>query len=142
MTKKIAVASLPSTVGTMYPAPFDRPCLARERTRLGDAAGLTQFGVNLLRLPPGAFTPPPKVWSAIVGLVPHAVAPDPALFAAMERTTAAAFGQRRKMLRGSLKSLGHPEALLEAAGIAGTRRAETLSVAEFDALARVVAGRS
>ena len=44
------------TVGTLYPPPFDEPCRARERTRLGDPAGLTQFGVNLLRLPPGAWS--------------------------------------------------------------------------------------
>ncbi len=95
----------------------------------------------LLQLPPGAFSPPPKVYSAVVGLVPHAEDPGPALFAAMERLTAAAFGQRRKMLRGSLKSLGQAEALLEACGIEGNRRAETLSVAEFDRLARALAGR-
>ena len=57
----------------------------------------------LLRVPPAAFVPPPKVFSAVVGLMPHAVQPAPALFAAMERLTAAAFGQRRKMLRGALK---------------------------------------
>ena len=56
----------------------------------------------------------------------------------MERLTAAAFGQRRKMLRGALKALGG-EALLRAAGIAPDRRAETLSVAEFDRLARLLA---
>ncbi len=56
MGKKINIASLTSVVGTMYPPPFDEPCLSRERTRLGDAAGLTQFGVNLLRLPPGAWS--------------------------------------------------------------------------------------
>jgi hypothetical protein len=43
-------------VGTFYPPPFHTPCLARARTKLGDAAGLTQFGVNLLRLPPGAWS--------------------------------------------------------------------------------------
>src|SRR4051794_23990174 len=43
-------------VGTLYPPPFDLPCRARERTKLGDPAGLTQFGVNLLRLPPGAWS--------------------------------------------------------------------------------------
>ncbi|MES2712479.1 MAG: 16S rRNA (adenine(1518)-N(6)/adenine(1519)-N(6))-dimethyltransferase RsmA [Pseudomonadota bacterium] len=96
----------------------------------------------LMRLPPGAFTPPPKVFSAVVGLTPHAEVPPPALFAALERVTAAAFGQRRKMLRGSLKALGGADALLEAAGIAGERRAETLSVAEFDRLARVLLARS
>jgi 16S rRNA (adenine1518-N6/adenine1519-N6)-dimethyltransferase len=93
----------------------------------------------LLRIPPAAFTPPPKVFSAVVGLVPRAVQPDAALFAAMERVTAAAFGQRRKMLRGSLRELGG-EVLLGRAGIAGERRAETLTVAEFATLAGVVAG--
>ncbi len=56
MSKKIDTAALVPLVGTMYPSPFDLPCLSRERTRLGDAAGLTQFGVNLLRLPPGAWS--------------------------------------------------------------------------------------
>jgi 16S rRNA (adenine1518-N6/adenine1519-N6)-dimethyltransferase len=95
----------------------------------------------LLSLPPGAFWPPPRVHSAVVGLVPHGEDPGPALFAAMERLTAAAFGQRRKMLRGALRSLGQPEALLGAAGIAGDRRAETLSIAEFDRLARALLAR-
>jgi len=90
-----------------------------------------------MRIPPSAFTPPPKVYSAVVGLVPRPVQPDPALFAAMERVTAAAFGQRRKMLRGSLRALGG-EALLERAGIAGVRRAETMTVAEFARLAENV----
>jgi uncharacterized cupin superfamily protein len=56
MSKKIDIAALPPVVGTTYPPPFDGPCLSRERRRLGDAAGLTQFGVNLLRLPPGAWS--------------------------------------------------------------------------------------
>jgi uncharacterized cupin superfamily protein len=56
MSKKIDIGNLTPVVGTMYPPPFDEPCLSRERTRLGDAAGLTQFGVNLLRLPPGAWS--------------------------------------------------------------------------------------
>ncbi len=88
-----------------------------------------------LRIPPAAFVPPPKVWSAVVVLTPRPQQPEPALFSAMERTTAAAFGQRRKMLRGSLKPLGG-EALLERAGISGERRAETLTPAEFENLAR------
>jgi 16S rRNA (adenine1518-N6/adenine1519-N6)-dimethyltransferase len=95
----------------------------------------------LLTLPPGAFRPPPRVYSAVVGFVPHAEDPGPALFATMERLTAAAFGQRRKMLRGALKPLGDAEGLLAAAGIAGDRRAETLSVAEFDRLARALLAR-
>src|ERR1700761_3452946 len=56
MTKKIDVAALPVQLGTFYPPPYDQPCLARERRRLGDAAGLSQFGVNQLRLPPGAWS--------------------------------------------------------------------------------------
>jgi uncharacterized cupin superfamily protein len=56
MAKRIDVAALEPVIGTLYPSPFDLPCRARERTRLGDAAGLTQFGVNLLRLPPGAWS--------------------------------------------------------------------------------------
>ena len=95
----------------------------------------------VLRLPPGAFSPPPKVWSAVVHLVPYATQPDPVLARAMERVTAAAFGQRRKMLRGSLKSLGNAEALLAGAGIEPTRRAETLTVAEFETLARGLLAR-
>jgi 16S rRNA (adenine1518-N6/adenine1519-N6)-dimethyltransferase len=94
-----------------------------------------------LRLPPGAFRPPPKVHSAVVVVTPHAEQPEPALFRAMERVTAAAFGQRRKMLRGSLKSLGSSEALLAECGIAGERRAEELTVAEFGSLARAVRAR-
>jgi uncharacterized cupin superfamily protein len=56
MKKRIDAATLTAVVGTLYPPPFDAPCRARVRTRLGDAAGLTQFGVNLLRLPPGAWS--------------------------------------------------------------------------------------
>jgi uncharacterized cupin superfamily protein len=56
MKKRIEIATLTPVVGTLYPSPFDAPCLARERKRLGDAAGLSQFGVNLLRLPPGAWS--------------------------------------------------------------------------------------
>ncbi len=56
MSKRIDVAALPTVTGTLYPPPYDEPCRARERIRLGDAAGLTQFGVNLLRLPPGAWS--------------------------------------------------------------------------------------
>ncbi|MGH7102015.1 MAG: 16S rRNA (adenine(1518)-N(6)/adenine(1519)-N(6))-dimethyltransferase RsmA [Acetobacteraceae bacterium] len=90
-----------------------------------------------LRLPPAAFLPRPKVSSAVVHFVPHAAQPTPSRFAAMQVLTAAAFGQRRKMLRQALKALGGA-ALLEAAGIAPVRRAETLSIAEFDHLAKLV----
>lgn len=53
---KIIVEQAPSTRGSGYPAPYDEPCRERFRRRLGDAAGLTQFGVNLLRLPPGCWS--------------------------------------------------------------------------------------
>jgi uncharacterized cupin superfamily protein len=56
MTKRIDVAALPAITGTLYPPPFDEPCRSRQRVRLGDAAGLTQYVVNLLRLPPGAWS--------------------------------------------------------------------------------------
>lgn len=56
MGKRIDPGALPAVAGTLYPTPYDLPCRARERTRLGDPAGLTQYGVNLLRLPPGAWS--------------------------------------------------------------------------------------
>lgn len=108
--------------------------------RLSVLAQWTSAAEIALRVPPAAFVPPPKVWSAVVVLTPRATQPDPMTFAAMERLTAAAFGQRRKMLRGALRSVGG-EALLRAAGIDPQRRAETLDVAEFERLlAASVAG--
>jgi 16S rRNA (adenine1518-N6/adenine1519-N6)-dimethyltransferase len=93
----------------------------------------------LFDVPPRAFVPPPKVTSSLVGIVPRAEPLAPATKPVLERVVAAAFGQRRKMLRASLKSLGEPvEALLERAGIAPTARAEELSVAQFCALARAI----
>ena len=56
MAKRIDIAALPVSVGSGYPTPFNLPCAARARVRLGDAAGLTDFGVNLLRLPPGVWS--------------------------------------------------------------------------------------
>jgi uncharacterized cupin superfamily protein len=56
MGKRIDVMSVASVIGTLYPPPFDQPCRLRERRKLGDQAGLTQFGVNLLRLVPGAWS--------------------------------------------------------------------------------------
>ena len=89
-----------------------------------------------------AFTPPPKVMSTVVALIPRAQPLAPARLETLERVTAAAFGQRRKMLRSSLKSLGDAAGLLESAGITPTARAEELSVADFCALARALdAGR-
>ena len=84
-----------------------------------------------------AFVPPPKVTSAVVHIVP-AEAPDGVDPKVMERVTEAAFGQRRKMLRSSLKSLPGALQALETLGIDPQRRAETLSVAEFVELARLL----
>ena len=96
-------------------------------------------GKILFDIPPSAFVPPPKVTSSVVRLVPRAAPLAPAAKAVLERVTAAAFGQRRKMLRSSLKSLGVPvEPPLAAAGVVPTARAEELSIAEFCALARAI----
>ena len=84
-----------------------------------------------------AFTPPPKVMSAVVHLLPTG-APDGVRLATLERVTAAAFGQRRKMLRQSLKGVPQAIEILETLGIDPTRRAETVSVAEFVAIARAL----
>jgi 16S rRNA (adenine1518-N6/adenine1519-N6)-dimethyltransferase len=92
----------------------------------------------VLDLPAAAFTPPPKVTSSVVRLVPRTMGPDEPSFAAMERVVAAAFAQRRKMLRAGLRSFTpDPVALLEAAGIDPTARAEELGVAEFRTLTRL-----
>lgn len=102
--------------------------------RLAVLAALTVQGTIILNLPPGAFSPPPRVDSAVIRLVPHAEQLPAATLWRVGRVTAAAFGQRRKMLRGSLKPLGGV-ALLESVGIDPSRRAETLTPAEFLRLA-------
>jgi len=84
-----------------------------------------------------AFTPPPKVMSAVVHIVP-AAAPEGVVVERLERVTAAAFGQRRKMLRQSLKGVAGADAAMARLGIDPTRRAETVSVDEFVALARAI----
>jgi 16S rRNA (adenine1518-N6/adenine1519-N6)-dimethyltransferase len=84
-----------------------------------------------------AFVPPPKVMSAVVHIVPKA-APPGVRAATLERLTGAAFGQRRKMLRQSLKGLEGAMEALAAVGIDPERRAETLSVEEFVAVARAM----
>jgi 16S rRNA (adenine1518-N6/adenine1519-N6)-dimethyltransferase len=84
-----------------------------------------------------AFTPPPKVMSAIVHVTPAAM-PEGVSARTLERLTEAAFGQRRKMLRQSLKGVPGALEALTTLGIDETRRAETVSVAEFVAVARVL----
>ncbi|WP_028032893.1 16S rRNA (adenine(1518)-N(6)/adenine(1519)-N(6))-dimethyltransferase RsmA [Chelativorans sp. J32] len=102
--------------------------------RLGVLAGWRTDARIAFDVPPQAFTPPPKVTSSVVQISPIEE-PLPVDAGKLARTTEAAFGQRRKMLRQSLRPLGG-EALLAKAGIDGTRRAETLSVEEFVSLAR------
>ena len=89
----------------------------------------------LFEVPASAFTPPPRVTSALVRLVPRPQPLHPAHGATLQRLTAAAFGQRRKMLRASLRPLGG-EMLLQEAGIDPQARPETLDVADFCRLAR------
>ena len=93
----------------------------------------------VMDLPARAFTPPPKVASAVARLTPRAMRPSDAELKALEAVTREAFGQRRKMLKSSLKALGGA-ALCEAAGIDPEVRAETIDVAGFLALARATLG--
>jgi len=150
------VANLPYNVGTplllgwlkqihafksltlMFQAEVAERLVAKPGTKVyGRLSVMTQFCCDVRRvmtIPARAFTPPPEVDSAVVHLTPRIGRSGGASFEAMEMVTAAAFGQRRKMLRSSLKSLGGEE-LLRQAGIDGERRAEALSVAEFERLA-------
>jgi 16S rRNA (adenine1518-N6/adenine1519-N6)-dimethyltransferase len=92
---------------------------------------------SLMHLPARAFVPPPKVASSLIQLTPRLQPLAPADKACLERVLAAAFQQRRKMLRVSLRSLGErPDALLEAAEVPATARAEEIDVAGFCRLAR------
>jgi len=106
----------------------------------GRLAVLAQYRAQpriLFTLPPSVFVPPPKVASALVELVPRPLGPGSVPVAFLEKVTAAAFGQRRKMLRSSLASLGvDTVALLRDAGIDPANRAERLSVADFVTLAQ------
>jgi 16S rRNA (adenine1518-N6/adenine1519-N6)-dimethyltransferase len=104
--------------------------------RLGVLAGWRTEARIMFDVPPQAFVPPPKITSSVVHLTPRAE-PLPADVGKLARVTQAAFGQRRKMLRQSLKSIDGSR-LLDMTGIDGARRAETLSVAEFVALANAL----
>lgn len=165
------VANLPYNVGTAllvqwletepWPPWFDRMVLMFQREvaerivagvadraaygRLGVLAGWRASARILFDVPPQAFVPPPSVTSAVVEIVPRRD-PFPCQAATLSAVTQAAFGQRRKMLRQSLKSLGatgrpvDPGMLLAAAGIDGARRAEEIDIAGFAALARAYTG--
>ncbi|QNT79623.1 16S rRNA (adenine(1518)-N(6)/adenine(1519)-N(6))-dimethyltransferase RsmA [Entomobacter blattae] len=115
-----------------------RICAPPNTPHYGRLAVLTQWIAQCsisMHIAAGAFSPPPKVRSAVVRIIPYKKQPAPNLFKAMETITAAAFGQRRKMLRRSLAAL-NGKMLLESAGIEDTRRGETLTIAEFEQLAR------
>jgi 16S rRNA (adenine1518-N6/adenine1519-N6)-dimethyltransferase len=155
------VANLPYNIATPlligwlstepWPPWYDRLVLMFQREvaeRLAAAPGSKQYGrlsvltswraqaKILFDVHPSAFVPPPKVTSSVVQVVPRAE-PLPCSLPVLERVTQAAFGQRRKMLRQSLKSLGtDPLRLLAATGIEPTDRAEDIPVEGFAALAR------
>ncbi|MDD3287729.1 MAG: 16S rRNA (adenine(1518)-N(6)/adenine(1519)-N(6))-dimethyltransferase RsmA [Alphaproteobacteria bacterium] len=116
----------------------DRITASPKSKAYGRLSVITQFccdAKRVLSVPAKAFTPPPKIASAVVHLTPRKKRPKDVSFSSIETITAAAFGQRRKMLRSSLKALGGEE-LLTRAKINPTRRAEELSLAEFENLAR------
>jgi 16S rRNA (adenine1518-N6/adenine1519-N6)-dimethyltransferase len=150
------VANLPYNVGTpllikwlTLPVPpvsltlmFQQEVAERIIARPGDdaygrlaviTAAVAQADI-VMALPARAFTPPPRVESAVVRLEVRDDRPPPERLARLERVTAAAFGQRRKMLRSSLKPLGG-EALCREAGLEPTDRAEVIGVEGFLALA-------
>lgn len=107
--------------------------------RLAVLAGWRTEAEILFDIHPSAFVPPPKVTSSLVKLVPRP-SPAPCEVKMLERVTASAFGQRRKMLRQSLRTLGRdPLPLLDSAGIEPTKRAEEIPVAGFVALANALA---
>ena len=110
------------------------PVAGQAYGRLAVIAQATTTAQIVMDVPARAFTPPPKVESAVVRLTPRAERPSPARLDALQKLTAAAFGQRRKMLRASLKGLGG-EPLIEAAGLNPRARAETVDVAGFLRLA-------
>ena len=110
-------------------------------SRLGVLANWRCETARLFDVPASAFVPPPKITSTVVQLAPRPQ-PLPCRAKTLERVVAAAFGQRRKMLRQSLKGLGLGAdglaALLQAVGLEGTERAETVPIATFAAMARVL----
>lgn len=116
----------------------DRLAAAPRSPDYGRLSVITQWLCDvrpLFNVDKRAFTPPPNVMSTVVQLIPRSQPLAPARMETLEKVTAAAFGQRRKMLRSSLKSLGPVEDMLAATGIAGTARAEELTVSQFCTLA-------
>lgn len=109
--------------------------------RLAVLAAATASARRVMDVPAQAFTPPPKVTSAVVRLVPTDAPLPTDLLDALQRVTAAAFGQRRKMLRSSLKAIGG-ESLCQAAGLSADRRAETIDLSGFLSLARALSDKT
>lgn len=154
---RAVVANLPYNVGTamlirwlyrmeafesltlMFQAEVVDRILAAPQTKVyGRLSVLAQFCCDarcVMKVPARAFTPPPKVDSAVVRLVPRANRPQDVSLEALAKVTEAAFGQRRKMLRSSLKPLGG-ETLLNKAKLSPEARAEDLSLESFEALVR------
>ena len=122
----------------------ERICAQPGTKAYGRLSVLAQWRTNgriLFNLPPQAFVPAPKIESSVVELVPVAVSEPAVSCTALQRVTAAAFGQRRKMLRQSLKAIfENPEQALLRAEIPPTLRAEALSVAQFCKLGRQLEG--
>lgn len=116
------------------------PATPHDYGRLGVLTGWRTSARILFNVPPTVFMPQPKVMSSVVQLLPRDTV-LPCDTAALEQVTLHAFGQRRKMLRQSLKALSG-EALLADTGIDGTRRAETLDIAEYVALANALSRRA
>ena len=131
-------------LGLMFQKEVAQRLTAEPRTKAyGRLSVLTQWLAipdMAFDIPPGAFYPPPKITSTVVHLVPRPTPLAEARIEDLERVTAAAFGQRRKMLRVSLKTLGvDTDRLITLAGVTPTARAEELAVEEFCALARALA---
>ncbi len=117
-----------------------RICAKPGSKSYGRLAIISRWRTNpriVMKLPARVFTPPPKIDSAVVHLVPIEPAGEPCGLDYLEKVTAAAFGQRRKMLRSSLRQISkNPEQLLKMAEIDPKKRAEQLSVEDFTRLAR------
>jgi 16S rRNA (adenine1518-N6/adenine1519-N6)-dimethyltransferase len=124
----------------------DRLCALPRTKDYGRLSVLAQHACEVRRqfdIPPAAFVPPPKVTSTVVRLTPRPAAERLADLRPLERVTAAAFGQRRKMLRGSLASLfADPVSVLSSLGLKDTARAEELMPADFVRLSEALQSRA
>lgn len=146
LTNWLAQASAFQSLTLMFQKEVAERLIAKPGSKAyGRLAVLVQWLCDverLFNLPAEAFVPPPKVASSVVQLTPRAEPLAPAEMSDLERVTAAAFGQRRKMMRSSLKSLGGDvAAMLAAAEVEPTARAEDLPVEAFCALARALVAR-